>query len=402
MSGFVKAGERGQVLGSLVAADSPNGNVRGAGLRIGIDARLLGDSATGIGRYVSELGKQLDLLLPRAEFFLYAPWPISPPVDSPRWYIRIDPWGKIFERFRNLWVSKHAWMLLRTRALCLRDHINVFWATEAPFIPHLPETVRVVALVHDFRYRVAPETQRRATLYMRRILERRHERVDFLITNSQGTADRLYQMLKRQPAGIARPAAGSEFYRREEAEVKSVLHRYGIQRPYLFSLANAAATPHKNVRLLIRVFGDLRRGGYLHNYSLVLGGPSSDRLLSEFRRDYSEQCTDVVALGYIDADDLPAMYSGADALVFPSIYEGFGMPVLEARACQTKIVTTDLPELREAGGDRAIYIRPDAKGIRQGILAALAAQPPAGADTLWTWRDSARVLADAIDPVEVN
>jgi hypothetical protein len=74
------------------------------------------------------------------------------------------------------------------------------------------------------------------------------------------------------------------------------------------------------------------------------------------------------------------------------------MPVLEARACQTKIVTTDAPELREAGGDRAIYISPTNEGIKNGIMSALAAPILNRPETLWTWNSSAKVLADVIDP----
>jgi glycosyltransferase involved in cell wall biosynthesis len=85
----------------------------------------------------------------------------------------------------------------------------------------------------------------------------------------------------------------------------------------------------------------------------------------------------------------------------PSLDEGFGMPVLEARACQTKIVTSDLPELHEAGGDQPIYIRPDSQGIRAGIMAALAAEAPSKPDRLWTWQSSAKVLADALDPQRI-
>ena len=74
------------------------------------------------------------------------------------------------------------------------------------------------------------------------------------------------------------------------------------------------------------------------------------------------------------------------------------MPVLEARACQTKIVTTDAPELREAGGERAIYIQPNVEGIRNGIVAALSAKRLTAPETLWTWKSSAQILADVIDP----
>jgi hypothetical protein len=152
------------------AISRPDCVTRGVGLRIGVDARLLGNEFTGIGQYVSALCKELDQLLADAEFFMYAPWRVAMPVVSMRWHVRTDPWTAMFERFRGSWITKHAWMLLRTRTLCARDRINVFWATDAPFIPHLPKSVRVVGTVYDLRYLVASETQRKTTLYIRRLL----------------------------------------------------------------------------------------------------------------------------------------------------------------------------------------------------------------------------------------
>jgi glycosyltransferase involved in cell wall biosynthesis len=258
--------------------------------------------------------------------------------------------------------------------------------------------VRVVATVYDVRYRVAPETQRKTTLYTRRLLEKRHARADALIAISQGTEDKMKQLLGYKAAAVVRPAASAQFRRRDEAEVELVLHRYGIRRPYLLSLANGDATPHKNTRRLIRVFNELRREGFLEEYTLVLGGTKSEKLLKDLTLEFARHNLNVFALGYVDGADLPALYTGAEVFVFPSLYEGFGIPVLEARACQTKIVTTDAPELREAGADRAIYVAPDAEGIRRGILAAIAAPRPSKLDDLWTWRSSAEVLADALDP----
>ena len=75
------------------------------------------------------------------------------------------------------------------------------------------------------------------------------------------------------------------------------------------------------------------------------------------------RCT-VRALGFVDDEALAVLYNGADALVFPSSYEGFGIPVLEPRACGTRVVTTDLPELREAGGDDAIYVPPTSHALQ--------------------------------------
>ena len=105
----------------------------------------------------------------------------------------------------------------------------------------------------------------------------------------------------------------------------------------------------------------------------------------------------VVRLGFVDDTSLAALYSGADAMIYPSTYEGFGMPVLEARACGARVVTSDLPELREAGGDDAIYVTPSEQGICSGISSAIAmprANPVLWQD--WSWTQSAYVLAEVL------
>ena len=100
-------------------------------------------------------------------------------------------------------------------------------------------------------------------------------------------------------------------------------------------------------------------------------------------------------IGYVAEDQLPALYSGSDVFVFPSKYEGFGMPVLEARACGTRVVTTDSPELREAGGQNAVYITPTEESLRRGILEALASPRP-NLLTLrnHSWEQSASAMAE--------
>ncbi len=79
--------------------------------------------------------------------------------------------------------------------------------------------------------------------------------------------------------------------------------------------------------------------------------------------------------GHVSDEWLPALYAGASAVVMPSLYEGFGMPVLEAKCCGARIVTSDIPEIREAGGDGPIYIEPTVEGIKQGLRLAEKSPP---------------------------
>jgi glycosyltransferase involved in cell wall biosynthesis len=91
------------------------------------------------------------------------------------------------------------------------------------------------------------------------------------------------------------------------------------------------------------------------------------------------------------------LYSGADAFIYPSTYEGFGMPVLEARACGARIVTSNIPELREAGGDDAIYVVPTEDGIREGISRAIERCATSVVDWQdWSWTGSASILAGVL------
>jgi glycosyltransferase involved in cell wall biosynthesis len=105
-------------------------------------------------------------------------------------------------------------------------------------------------------------------------------------------------------------------------------------------------------------------------------------------KPWAHELPDVTLTGHVSDDHLAAIYSGARALVFPSDDEGFGLPTVEALACGTPVVASDLPVLREVLGDRATFVEP---GDLEGLLAAgVAARRPAPKPPTWTWLDAAR------------
>lgn len=170
--------------------------------------------------------------------------------------------------------------------------------------------------------------------------------------------------------------------------------RYGVDKPYI--LAVGTREPRKNLALLIKTFLLMKTEGLLSRHTLVAVGQKGwrNQQLEQLLR--ASVGTEVKSLGHVPSPDLPALYTGCDVFVFPSIYEGFGIPVSEARACGARVVATDIPETREAGDDATIYVSPTAAGIRDGIVSALAQASIAPYRAARDWQSSARILADLL------
>ena len=140
----------------------------------------------------------------------------------------------------------------------------------------------------------------------------------------------------------------------------------------------------------------MKAEGLVRDYKLVLVGERGWKYtaIADLVRRNSDA---ILSLGFVNDVALAGLYRGAEAFVFPSKYEGFGMPVLEARACGAAVITSDLPELREAGGEAGIYIEPTEEGIRDGILTAPKRRPAQGLDWRdWSWSKSAAILAQVL------
>ena len=149
----------------------------------------------------------------------------------------------------------------------------------------------------------------------------------------------------------------------------SVLEKYGITKPYLFYVGNAH--PHKNLEKLIAAF-EIVVGKY-PDLNLVLGGSKQffyERLEKEFGQKAISPS--IRMPGFIDDVDLPVLYAHAEAFVNPSLSEGFGIQVLEAYSCGTKVVCSNTGSLPEIGGDAAYYFNPmDVNNMAEVILSAL-------------------------------
>lgn len=152
-------------------------------------------------------------------------------------------------------------------------------------------------------------------------------------------------------------AADERFCKKSDAEIKRALVKYHIPyKPYLFCISEA--NPRKNFAHIIKSFCEYLERSKDKNLNLVIAG----KKLAGY--DYLSECSEklekykdrIILTGYVDDKDLPALYSGASIFMYPSLYEGFGLPVLEAMQCGVPVITADNSSLPEVGGDAVAYV----------------------------------------------
>ena len=331
---------------------------------IGIDGRAFYGAHAGTGRYVSELCAVLDAALPEARFVVYGNRPLKLPVSNGRWKQRGDG-NSISAR-----LPAALWFFLRAGTLAKRDRVDVFWGA-ANFLPlGLGETPAILT-IYDFVYRLFPRTLNFThRMAYRLFFKRGLHRARTIIAISQGTSDRLFEFHGRRADIVIRPRVAPKFRPPRADETQEALSHYAIDFPYFLSVSTLE--PRKNLEALIEAFLQLRSDGELPGAGLVLVGQQGwkdARLVSAVARAKALGAP-IVLTGYVPDEWLPALYAGAAAVVMPSLYEGFGMPVLEAKCCGARVVTSDIPEIREAGDSGPIYIEPTVEGIKQGLRMA--------------------------------
>ena len=144
-----------------------------------------------------------------------------------------------------------------------------------------------------------------------------------------------------------------------EGNASSILKKYKITLPYF--LCTATLEPRKNIPLLIRAFNDFKSKTGLPHQLVLVGktGWKAEAILKAIEN--SNYKNDIIRPGYVESQDLPALYSAAEVFVYPSKYEGFGLPILEAMACGAPVLISRVSSLPEVGGSAAEYFSPDSQ-----------------------------------------
>ena len=325
-------------------------------MRVGINLeQLLFRTPGGIGRYTARLATLLPALFPE---------------DSYRGFVARHRQAEVAAAGLPLPTSVLAlprpvlydsWHVLGAPRLSLmaRDlaHLDL---VHAPSVAVPPKgAARLVVTVHDAAPLLFPDTfTRRGRWFHQRGLAAAARRADLVIAVSHAAAAEL-----AAHAGIAADKIrvvhnGVDPIEVSDADVDAVRRRHHIDdRPYVFWLGTQE--PRKNVPLLVQAFAEsVATTGAPH--ALVLGGAAGWLHEHALSMPGAEQLGERLrVLGFVDDADLAAVYKGADLFAFPSLHEGFGIPILEAMAQGTPVVCTDIPALTEVAAGAAVLVPPD-------------------------------------------
>lgn len=314
-------------------------------MRIGLDARVLGAHKTGDRSYLLGLVQGFASLPGDHQFLLYFDQPPPELNLPPQFEIRVAP-----AAHPRLWTP---FVLPR---VAREDGVDVL---QVQYIAPGCRHPRVVTTIHDVTYRLHPEWfpfKDRVLLDLG--IRRSLSTVAGVITGSECTRRDLGQVYGLAPERIAVTpyAAPVGFARASSEQVSEVLQHHGLTQPYVLFVG--VLQPRKNLVRILRAFLKAKRdSGFPHRLAVVgkLGWKSTE---IEREMEAAEATGAVQRLGYVPDEDLPPLFTGAEAFLFPTLYEGFGIPVLEAFACGVPVITSDVSALPEVAGDAAVLVDP--------------------------------------------
>ncbi len=363
------------------------------GLSIAVDASpLIGPyPKSGIPNYISRILTEMVRLDRNSLFTLYSPAECDFPEE--------DNLEKL-SLFKKKIVLGRTWLYTFGVLQMMKRRTDVLWATRQDIPPVLPKTTKRIINVYDLVWYYFPETMEERNLrYMRRFAERSFKMADHIVTISQATSKSLMEVLgvPEEKITIVYPAADGYTPLDKEESAEYISQKYGTNKNYLLTVSTVE--PRKNLNLLLRVFGGLREKGL----QLVVAGASGWKT-SSIHEEYEKlglSEREIQFLGYVPDEDMNRLYSGARLFVFPSLYEGFGIPPLEAMASGTAVVASNSSSLPEVVGDAGMLLDPHdddawtkAMGALLGDEALRKEMEQKGLERarLFSWRKSAEEL----------
>ena len=319
-------------------------------MRLAIQASDLDHSRIdGTRVYLKELLKRFGVLSPETEFSLYHKRSFNLLLAPPA-----------FQNYHETSLSfPYAWMQTRFALELFHARPDKLFLPIQAAPVFMPRGIEVITTIHDLAFRRYPETFPRTHLWkLNFMLETAVRRADKLIAVSESTKRDLLEFFPTLPEArikVIHHGFDSEFFgsRISEDELRLTLTSYSLL-PGKYILYVGALQPRKNLVRLIQAFEMMKK--HVPEAKLVLAGEEAwlaQDIINIWERTPSRD--DIVLPGRVSFEDLRILYQGARLFAFPSLYEGFGIPLLEAFASGVPVLTADNSSLPEVAGEAALY-----------------------------------------------
>jgi glycosyltransferase involved in cell wall biosynthesis len=339
-------------------------------MRVGIEGRVLTPRIGGIGRYAMQLLQALLTLAPHPSPDLELVIFTAPQTDRT---CLIESQSHCCERFRRVKSTLlRSTLLLPIGIQC--EHIDVFHGLDQSGIPLLFKAGKSVVTIHDVIPLVLPWSfPRRHRWVVATALSRMRKQADMVIVPSHAVAEDVmrYLQVERQRIAVIPMGCNPRFRPHQDPSRATALRRrYALPERYILFVGTLE--PRKNVNTLLQAFAQLIADRPRDGLHLVIAGGQGwggeDHRATVERLGIRQY---VRFTGFVADDDLPDLYRGAQVFVYPSLYEGFGLPVLEAMASGVPVITSNRSSLPEVAGDAALLVDPTQAEALAAAMSAL-------------------------------
>jgi glycosyltransferase involved in cell wall biosynthesis len=323
-------------------------------MKIGVDVRPLSRSPAGIHRAVRNVLQHLQEMDSENAYYLYSDREFEFALKNGRWRKRI---GRRFP-----FLPGSFWLQTDAKRMAVEDGVDLFWGTANALPLGLPSAMRKMLAVYDLYWRVCPES---LSLYNRfahlALASKSIREADVICCPSESTRAHIVQYVGRESREIAVVHLGVQdhYFPRDPTDAaKRIAKKFSTSSEYVCAVGTMAL--NKNLSALFEAIRLLRqRCGF--KPQLLVAGPNGHGRPHGYKRLASLGLTekDVKFLGFVPEEDMPYLYAGASAFVFPSLHEGFGFPVLEAMACGAPVACSNRSSLPEIAGTAAVYFNPE-------------------------------------------
>ncbi|MDD4892787.1 MAG: glycosyltransferase family 1 protein [Candidatus Rickettsiella isopodorum] len=331
-------------------------------MRIGIAARGLSELCGGVKQYIESLTKSLLQIDHENQYFIF--------YDSKTPQAKFDQDKEILLKTKNkLWYD---YVKLPRALIKHKIDICIFPKNVVPF----NIKCKSIVIIHDLLHIMDPKVYNRFdSFYMQLAIPFSVKKADIVVTVSENTKKDLLKItgINEKKIHVIHEAADEKYrviQNHNEAK-RQLLHKYHITSPFLLYVGSLS--PRKNIPCLIKAFEILNKTNNVPRQLVLAGGKSwkEKEILRLIR--ISPQSKNINLTGFITDDDLPLIYNQAELFIYPSLYEGFGLPILEAMACGCPVVSSNSSSLPEVAGDAALYFDPTNEHELVNKLCAVAA-----------------------------